>query len=174
MRVGEQVRGMPRGSSRAERRADAARRLARQRELFASYGLGEQVERLYPHQLSGGMARRVLLMCALMEEPRLIIADEPTPGLDLDLAAHALDDLRAFADAGGGVLLITHDIELALRVADRVAVFRDGTVVEETGVESFSAPELLRHPFSRALWHALPGHDFATFGTVGDDAEVTR
>ena len=174
MRVGEQVRGVPRGSSRAERRADAARRLARQRELFASYGLGEQVERLYPYQLSGGMARRVLLMCALMEEPRLIIADEPTPGLDLDLAAHALDDLRAFADAGGGVLLITHDIELALRVADRVAVFRDGTVVEETGVGSFSAPELLRHPFSRALWHALPGHDFATFGTVDDDAEVTR
>ena len=174
MRVGDQVRGVPRGSSRAERRADAARRLVRQRELFASYGLGEQVERLYPYQLSGGMARRVLLMCALMEEPCLIIADEPTPGLDLDLAAHALDDLRAFADAGGGVLLITHDIELALRVADRVAVFRDGTVVEETGVESFSAPELLRHPFSRALWHALPGHDFATFGTVGDDAEVTR
>ena len=130
MRVGDQVRGVPRGSSRAERRTDAVRRLARQRELFASYGLGEQVERLYPHQLSGGMARRVLL--------------------------------------------ITHDIELALRVADRVAVFRDGTVVEETGVGSFSAPELLRHPFSRALWHALPSHDFATFGTVGDDLEVTR
>lgn len=55
-----------------------------------------------------------------------------------------------------------------------MAVFRDGTVVEETGVGSFSAPELLRHPFSRALWHALLGHDFATFGTVGDDLEVTR
>ena len=67
------------------------------------------------------------------------------------------------------MLLITHDIELALRAADRVAVFRDGTVVEETSVESFSSPELLRHPFSRALWHALPGHDFSTFETVDVD-----
>ena len=56
------------------------------------------------------------------------------------------------------MLLITHDIELALRVADRIAVFRDGTVVEETAVANFVAPELLRHPFSRELWHALPEH----------------
>lgn len=160
MRVGKQVRGVPRGRTRAEREADAKHRADRQRELFRSYGLAPEVERMYPHELSGGMARRVLLMCALMDDPKLIIADEPTPGLDLDLAVHALDDLRRFADAGGGVLLITHDIELALRVADRVAVFRDGTVVEETSVESFSSPELLRHPFSRALWHAMPGHDF--------------
>lgn len=160
MRVGEQVRGAARGATRAERAADAERRRRCQRELFAAYGLPAEVERMYPHELSGGMARRVLLACALMDDPRLIIADEPTPGLDLELAVHALDDLRAFADKGGGVLLITHDIELALRVADRVAVFRDGTIVEETGVESFSSPELLRHPFSRQLWHALPTHDF--------------
>ena len=161
MRVGEQVRGAARGATGEARRADAERRAARQRELFLAYGLDPQVERMYPHELSGGMARRVLLMCALMDEPRLIIADEPTPGLDLDLAAHALDDLRGFADAGGGVLLITHDIELALRVADRVAVFSDGTIVEETGVESFSSTDTLRHPFSRALWRAMPGHEFA-------------
>ena len=115
---------------------------------------------MYPFELSGGMARRVLLCCALMDDPRVIIADEPTPGLDLDLAVLALDDLRSFANEGGGVLLITHDIELALRVADRVAVFRDGTVVEETAVSNFSDPSLLDHPFSRALWHALPEHGF--------------
>lgn len=172
MRVGEQVRGVARGATRAERQADARRRAARQRELFAAYGLAPEVERLYPHQLSGGMARRVLLMCALMDEPRLIVADEPTPGLDLDLAVHALDDLRSFANAGGGVLLITHDIELALRACDRVAVFRDGTVVEEAARESFSSPELLRHPFSRELWHALPGHDFAA-GEKSAEAPVT-
>lgn len=171
MRVGEQVRGIARGATRAEREADARRRAARQRELFSAYGLAPEVERLYPHQLSGGMARRVLLMCALMDDPRLIVADEPTPGLDLDLAVHALDDLRAFANAGGGVLLITHDIELALRACDRVAVFRDGTVVEETARENFSSPELLRHPFSRELWHALPGHDFAA-GEKGAEAPV--
>lgn len=159
MRVGRQVEGAPRGRG-AARRADAARRRARRRELFARYGLDEAAARRYPHELSGGMARRVLLCCALMDDPKLIIADEPTPGLDLSLAVAALQDFRAFADAGGGVMLITHDIELALTVADRVAVFRDGTVVEETSVAAFAAPDTLAHPFSRQLWHALPNHDF--------------
>lgn len=171
MTVGRQVQGAPRGATRAERAADRRRRAARQRGLFEAYGLAPEVADCYPHELSGGMARRVLLMCALMEEPRLIIADEPTPGLDMELAVHALDDLRAFADGGGGVLLITHDLHLALAVADRVAVFRDGAVVEETDVASFEAPERLRHPFSRALWHAMPEHGFAVdaAATVGNE-----
>lgn len=173
MRVGEQVRGAARGRTRTERRADADRRAARQRELFRAYGFDESVERLFPYQLSGGMARRALLMCALMDDPRLIVADEPTPGLDLDLAVRALDDLRAFARKGGGVLLITHDIELALQAADRVAIFRDGTVVEETAVANFERPELLRHPFSRALWHAMPGHDFAAGGGAAGSGTVS-
>ena len=151
MRVGKQVEGFARDANRAEREA-------RRRELFERYGLAESVAQMYPHELSGGMARRVLLCCALIDNPRLIVADEPTPGLDLDLAVAAMDDFRAFADGGGGVLLITHDIELALRVADRVAVFKDGTVIEETSCASFEAPELLAHPFSRALWHAQPEH----------------
>ena len=153
MRVGRQVEGFGSG--------DRVERQARRRELFARYGLSDQTASLYPFELSGGMARRVLLCCALMDDPKLIVADEPTPGLDLDLACAALADLRAFADKGGGVLLITHDIELALRVADRVAVFKDGTVVEETDVASFDSPDTLRHPFTRALWHALPDHGFA-------------
>ena len=78
----------------------------------------------------------------------------------LSLAQAALADFRAFADAGGGVMLITHDIELALTVADRVAVFRDGTVVEETSVAAFASPDTLGHPFTRQLWHALPEHGF--------------
>lgn len=61
-----------------------------------------------------------------MENPRLIIADEPTPGMELALAKKAMEDFRRFADAGNGVLLITHDIELALEVADRIAVFLCG------------------------------------------------
>lgn len=169
MRVGRQVEGAPCGRG-AARRADAARRRARRRQLFERYGLAESVARLYPHELSGGMARRVLLCCALMESPRLIIADEPTPGLDAALAAKALADFRAFADEGGGVMLITHDIELALTVADRVAVFRDGTVVEETAVASFASPDTLAHPFSRQLWHALPEHGFAV--TEGEEARM--
>lgn len=148
MRVGRQI-----GGTKAARYA-----------LYERYGLDVRVDSLYPFELSGGMARRVLLCTALISSPKLIIADEPTPGLDLDLAVRAMDDFRSFANGGGSVLLITHDIELALRVADRVAVFRDGTVVEETAVENFASPELLHHEFSRALWHALPEHDFATGG----------
>lgn len=155
MRVGEQVQGAPRGRTWAERARDRARREARQRELFELYGLAPEVARMYPHELSGGMARRVLLMSALMEEPRVLIADEPTPGLDLALAIRAVDDLRTFANTGAGVILITHDLELAVRVADRVAVFKEGCIIEETGAWSFADPALLEHPFSRDLCRAL-------------------
>ncbi len=146
------------------KREEHARLAQRQQELFARYGLAPSVADLYPHELSGGMARRVLLCCALIGNPRLIVADEPTPGLDEAAALRVLEDFRAFADGGGGVLLITHDIELALRVADRIAVFHDKTIVEETSVASFASPEHLQHPFSRALWHALPEHGFSAAG----------
>ena len=150
-RVGGQIERLAKGMSKQE----AA---ARRRELFARYRLDEETARRYPFELSGGMARRVLLIGALMNRPRVIVADEPTPGLDMELAVQAMEDFRRFANDGGGVLLITHDIELALRVADRIAVFKDGTVVEETAVASFASPNLLQHPFSRELWHALPEH----------------
>ena len=170
MKVGRQVQGRPCGRG-AARRADARRRRVRQRELFERYGLGPEVDDMYPHELSGGMARRVLLCCALMDDPRVIVADEPTPGLDLELAVRAIDDFRSFANAGGGVMLITHDIELALRVADRVAVFKDGTIVEETAVENFASPERLEHPFTRALWYALPEHGFLASDVAAKDAQ---
>lgn len=155
MKIGAQVEGV------AKSREDKTLRQKRREELFKRFGLAPEVAGMYPHELSGGMARRVLLSCALMDAPKLIVADEPTPGLDLDLAVRALDDFRNFANDGGGVVLITHDIELALQVADRVAVFKDGTIIEETAAENFASPETLQHPFSRALWHALPAHDFA-------------
>ena len=150
-RVGRQIERLAQGMTKQEARA-------RRRELFARYRLDEETARCYPFELSGGMTRRVLLIGALMNRPRVIVADEPTPGLDMELAVRAMDDFRAFANDGGGVLLITHDIELALRVADRIAVFQDGTVVEETAVTSFASPDLLQHSFSRKLWHALPEH----------------
>jgi ABC-type glutathione transport system ATPase component len=155
MKAGKQVQGV----SRRGRREKKDRRVE-QEVLFEHYGLPDEAALKYPHELSGGMARRVLLCGALIESPRLIIADEPTPGLDLELACAALKDFRSFAREGGGVLLITHDIELALLVAHRVAVFNEGSVVEETAVANFRSPDLLKHPFSKALWHALPEHDF--------------
>ena len=139
MKVGEQV---------SQSRKNAARR-QRQRSLFARYGLGKDVDNKYPFECSGGMTRRVLLTSALMDEPELIIADEPTP-----------EDFRAFADEGHGVLLITHDIELALEVADRVAVFYAGTTIEEAPVTDFASEETLRHPYTKALWRAMPQNGF--------------
>lgn len=164
-RVGRQIERLAQGMTKQEARA-------RRRELFARYRLDEETARCYPFELSGGMARRVLLIGALMNRPRVIVADEPTPGLDMELAVRAMDDFRAFANDGGGVLLITHDIELALRVADRIAVFQDGTVVEETAVASFASPDLLQHPFSRKLWHALPEHGMRCEGHTSDPGEL--
>ena len=165
MRVADQVAGFGSGAGKDKRTARKTKAL----ELLQRYGLGQDAARMYPHQLSGGMARRVLMCCALMDDPKLIIADEPTPGLDEHLAQQVMGDLRAFANGGGGVLLITHDIELALRYADRIAVFKDATVVEETSVASFASPSTLRHPFSRALWHALPQHDFVAPQDSGEE-----
>lgn len=156
MKVGEQVSG-----SRKDQK-----RIRKQQELFRRYGLGEDVDQKYPFECSGGMTRRVLLTSALMGNPRLIIADEPTPGMDLALAKKSMEDFRAFADEGNGVLLITHDIELALEVADRISVFYAGTTVEEALVTDFSSEETLRHPYTRALWRALPQNGFQPFPGV--------
>lgn len=134
----------------------------KRRSLFRRFGLPEQTERLYPFQLSGGMARRVLVSTALLAGARLIIADEPTPGMSLDQAREALQMFRDLADAGKAVVLITHDIDLAFHFAHRIAVFYAGTTVETAPAEDFRrGPEALRHPYSRALWRALPQHDFA-------------
>lgn len=150
MKVGKQVR-----RGRRDRET-----VSRQRELFSQYGLAQGVEEKYPFACSGGMSRRILLATALMENPRLIIADEPTPGMELSLAGKAMEDFRRFADMGNGVLLITHDIELALKVADRIAVFYAGTTVEEALVSDFESEELLRHPYTKALWRAMPRNGF--------------
>ena len=105
------------------------------------------------------MARRVLISTAVMETPRLVIADEPTPGLDARAAGRILGHFREIADAGAGMLLITHDLELALTIADRVVVFYAGETVEEADAADFAAGRL-RHPYTRALWRALPQNGF--------------
>ena len=150
MRVGEQIR---RG------RGDEASR-ARCRAVLSRYGLAAEVEGRYPFELSGGMARRVLIACAVMDNPRLIIADEPTPGLDARSAARILSHFRELAEQGAGVLFITHDLELACTVAHKIVVFRSGQTVEEAASSAFQTGEGLTHPYSRALWRALPKNDF--------------
>jgi len=153
MRTGSQVRLAAKGDRR-----EAA---AKQRRVFQRYRLGEHVERLYPFELSGGMARRVLVAAATVSDARLIIADEPTPGLPQADVREALQQLRELADAGCGVLLITHDIQAALGVADRVVVFYAGSTVEDAHAHDFTGDgHMLRHPYSRALWRALPENGF--------------
>ena len=133
----------------------------RRRGLFRRLGLPEEAERLYPFQLSGGMARRVLVSTALITDARLVIADEPTPGMSLDQALEALTMFREMADQGRGVVLITHDIDLAVAFADRVAVFYAGTTVETLPASDFqTGPQALRHPYTKALWRALPQNGF--------------
>ena len=136
------------------------------RSALERYGLGADVEELYPFELSGGMARRVLIASAVTEKPRLIIADEPTPGLDARSAKRILSHFRELADEGAGILFITHDLELALSVADEVAVFYAGETIEKAKAEDFGRPENLRHPYTRALWYAMPEHGFRAVGGV--------
>lgn len=133
----------------------------KQKEVFSRFRLEEKVEKLFPFQLSGGMARRVLVSTAVISGADLIIADEPTPGMDLEMAKEALACFRELADEGKAVILITHDIDLAFHVADRVAVFYAGTTVETAPSRDFiEGPSALRHPYSKALWRALPQNGF--------------
>lgn len=128
--------------------------------IFTEYELDLKVQELYPFELSGGMTRRIMNSTALMGNPKLVIADEPTPGLHISAAKRAMGHFRELADLGAGVLLITHDLELAIETADRIAVFYAGTTVEETDAKNFRSCETLGHPYSRALWRAMPQHGF--------------
>ena len=150
MKVGRQVDGHKQPRPTEKRRS-----------IFKRLQLPDNTEKLYPFQLSGGMARRVLVSTAMLGDARLVIADEPTPGMTLEQAKEALQMFREMADQGCAVILITHDIDLAFDFADRIAVFYAGTTVETEPAEAFrTGPERLHHPYSKALWKALPQHGF--------------
>ena len=135
------------------------------KNIFKKYNLADKVEKYYPFQLSGGMARKVLLSSALVSECEVIIADEPTPGLDEKSLNEALKDFRDLADNGCALLLITHDIDAALKIADRVAIFYGGTTLEIAPVEDFKNNGMnLRHPYTKALLNALPNNNFEPIG----------
>lgn len=132
----------------------------RQREVFDKYGLDESVDDLYPFELSGGMARKVLLSTALLDNPDLLIADEPTPGLDIKSVQETINDIKNLKNEGKGVLLITHDINVALKTADRIAIFYSGYVIEINKTENFSDINKLLHPYTKSLIEALPANGF--------------
>lgn len=154
MKIGPQIR-KGKKDSESKKKLDG---------IFEGYHLKREVQELYPFELSGGMNRRVLVSTAMMGNPRLVIADEPTPGLHMKMVRRVMSHFRELADQGAGVLLITHDLEQALEVADRVVVFYAGTTVEDADVKDFAREETLRHPYSKALWRALPQNGFQFIG----------
>lgn len=149
-RIGDQLAETARlhGASRA-----AARDLAR--GWLGKVGLPESAARAYSHELSGGMQQRVMIAMALMLEPDLVVADEPTTALDVTVQAQVLRLMRKLRRANSGVLLITHDLAVVSQMATRLAVMYAGQVVEtaDDAAAFFRAP---RHPYSRALLRAIP------------------
>ncbi|MEQ6021587.1 ABC transporter ATP-binding protein [Streptomyces salinarius] len=117
----------------------------------------------HPHELSGGLAQRAATALALVGDAPLLLADEPTTGLDRDLVDHTVDELRRHVDKGDGraLLMITHDLAAAERIADRVAVMYAGHVVELADATAFFGAPGPRHPYSRGLLDALPDRAFA-------------
>ncbi|HLU72952.1 MAG TPA: ABC transporter ATP-binding protein [Nonomuraea sp.] len=153
--------------------AEALRELGRTETpdaLAARAGLRPEDLDRYPHQLSGGMAQRVANALALAGDPPLIIADEPTTGLDRPLVDATMTELRRLRDEGRAVLLITHDLRAAEQVADEVAVMYAGRIVELAEAESFFTRP--RHPYARGLLDALPTRAFKP--VPGRPPELTR
>ncbi|HEV7253210.1 MAG TPA: ABC transporter ATP-binding protein [Mesorhizobium sp.] len=126
-------------------------------ELLNEVGIREPEKRLdaYPHQLSGGQRQRVMIAMALANEPKLLVADEPTTALDVTVQAQILELLAALKKKNGmSMLFITHDLGIVRRIADRVSVMFKGKVVEEgPTAEIFSTP---RHDYTRHLLAAEP------------------
>jgi dipeptide transport system ATP-binding protein len=143
----------------AERSSPRARR-ARALELLRQVEIPDPEARLsaFPHQLSGGMAQRVMIAMAIACRPQLLIADEPTTALDVTVQAQVLELLlRLQREQGMALVLITHDLAIVAETAQRVIVMYAGEVVETGPVPAiFEAP---RHPYTQALLAALPEHN---------------
>jgi peptide/nickel transport system ATP-binding protein len=142
---------------RLHRKVSKSAAMARAAELLGMVGITAAESRLrqYPHQLSGGLRQRVMIAMALMCEPDLIIADEPTTALDVTIQAQILRllaDLKR--DLNLALILVTHDLGVVARIADKVAVMYAGEIVESgTATEIFDNPS---HPYTRGLLNCIP------------------
>jgi len=137
-------------------------------EMLEKVGIPDPGQRAsaYPHELSGGMAQRVMIAMALACEPQLLIADEPTTALDVTIQSQILELIRELQEqTRTAVILITHDLGVVAQMADRVAVMYAGEVVEESDVTNlFDEP---RHPYTRQLLKSIP-----VLGANQDDLAV--
>jgi len=120
----------------------------------------------YPHELSGGMAQRVMIAMALACVPELLIADEPTTALDVTIQAQILDLMREMRkEMGTSIILITHDLGVVAEMAERVAVMYAGEIVEQTDVNSLFDEPL--HPYTQGLIGSIP-----VLGEIKDKLDV--
>ena len=145
---------------RAHQGADAATARARALEMMERVRIPEAARRLaqYPHELSGGMRQRVMIAMALMCQPDLMLADEPTTALDVTVQARILDLMRELKDdLGTAIVLITHDMGVVAGMCDRIQVMRQGCFVESgTAEDIFYRPQ---HPYTAMLLDAMPRID---------------
>ena len=153
-RVGDQIVEMLKAHQPKMSDKDAAKRAV---ELLDIVGIPQAAERAhqYPHEFSGGMRQRVVIAIAIANNPKVLIADEPTTALDVTVQAQILEVIeRVQKTFGTAVVLITHDLGVIARVADRVNVMYAGRNVEKGGVASlFDHPS---HPYTRGLLASLP------------------
>lgn len=154
--VGRQIAEAIRVHEKVSRAVSKARAV----EMLDLVGIPEPHRRAnaYPHQLSGGMRQRVMIAIALACRPKLLIADEPTTGLDVTVQAQILDLMRKLqAELGMAILFITHDLGVVAEMADRVVVMYAGRAVEEAGVR-----DIFRHPrmpYTSGLMNSIPRVD---------------
>jgi oligopeptide/dipeptide ABC transporter ATP-binding protein len=165
--VGQQISEVIR---RRSPRLSPAEATAEAREWLSKVHLDAPARRLgdYPHSLSGGMCQRVMIAMALAARPAVLIADEPTTGLDATIQSRVLDLLEEMKAAlKTTTIVITHDMGVARRLADRVAVMYAGRVVEEGPAKDvLNGRQEIKHPYTRALLYAIP--------SVGDIREKRR
>jgi peptide/nickel transport system ATP-binding protein len=153
------------GYPRARRRNDRARALAMLRAVQLADP--ERVLAKYPHELSGGQRQRVMIAMALLPEPKLVIADEPTTALDVTIQAQILKLLRTLANEhGASVLFTTHDLGTAWEICDRVTVMYAGQTLETAPIDAFVRRPMV--PYTRLLLESLPSRNAALQGIPGD------
>ncbi len=152
MRIREQFVDTMNAHGERPSRTEADERV---RSLLDRVGLGPQVARMYPHELSGGMKQRVCIALAITLRPRLIVADEPTSALDVVVQRQVMETLGQVQSVlGAAVILVGHDMGLMAQFVDRLAVMYAGKVVEIGPVDAVLREPL--HPYARMLIQSLP------------------
>lgn len=149
-RIGDQIiTGM---TEHGYRREDAATKVP---DLLARVGLDSKVARLYPHELSGGMKQRAIIAMAISMDPELIIADEPTTALDVNVQRLIIDALKELRDEMGvAIMMVSHDLPVHAQFVDRLGVMYAGQIVEAGGIHEVAKHPL--HPYSDGLISSVP------------------